>query len=188
MADRKLTKVLMFLLIPSLKLLAADGPEEKYSVAITVYPKETADTKEAKEDAKFSCRICIDTLAGDDLVIFDLPCSHRFHALCLAKSLHRNPRCPLCREKTREDALAELGRKYKLELVSINQGERRSIREQHRRQHEIPLRGAGCYRCRQTCFSCMNICVKCCGMSLLCAVSGGLSFLIIKTVYVDIFS
>ncbi|XP_071042761.1 uncharacterized protein [Parasteatoda tepidariorum] len=56
-------------------------------------PKIATEHLPADEDIK--CSICQDSQTFTDM--FQLPCTHKFHAVCLIEWLQRKSMCPICR-------------------------------------------------------------------------------------------
>ena len=52
-----------------------------------------------KEDAPFTCEICLDeVMVGDEMAgSLNKACIHEFHLECIRQALERQPTCPCCR-------------------------------------------------------------------------------------------
>lgn len=73
-----------------------DNQEVKETVDIEQSNKESKDNLvDEDEDESFDCTICLASVDDGDMVGI-LPCSHIFHAECLAQWIQRRNVCPLC--------------------------------------------------------------------------------------------
>ncbi|XP_016442361.1 E3 ubiquitin-protein ligase MPSR1-like [Nicotiana tabacum] len=98
-------------------LLGKDGPPPASKASIEALPNV-----EICEEEKGECVICLEEwgVSGDEVVVKEMPCKHRFHGNCIEKWLKIHGSCPVCRYKMPEEE-GELNNK------SENSGRRREI-------------------------------------------------------------
>jgi Ring finger domain len=71
------------------------GPASSASIdALRIVNKEEEDNAEA------DCPICLEKLFEEkEMMVKEMPCGHKYHAICLEKWLQMNSTCPFCRYK-----------------------------------------------------------------------------------------